>query len=462
MNFSNFKNTHFKQILNAIPDGIFIADHQGVALWMNDTSIKILGVPRNEVIGQHVDVLEKKGLFTPSVTKDVLEERRTISKVQKSLNRQYLAIGTIVSIPENLSEFVLVQIRDITDTVRASLELENAELLLKKYWDELQTIKRQEVKESNNLIIGKSKKHQELMTLVNQIAPYDTTILLQGETGVGKSLIANEIHHKSTRSQQPFLQINCGAIPENLLESELFGYRRGAFTGASSKGKVGLVEKADGGTLFLDEISELSISLQSKILQLVQEKTYIPIGNDVEKSVDIRIIAATNEDLFKLIEEKKFRQDLYYRLNVISIQIPSLKERREDILPLIYHYISVFTLKYGKNITFDDDLLDFLQNYHWPGNIRELENMIERLVVTAMDQVVTMSSLPDNVLQGLPNEQNDLDALNGESLPSYLNKIEKNLINKARIKYKTTREAAKHLGLSQSSYMRRLKKYKFM
>lgn len=459
MKFDDFNHIHFKQILNSIPDGIFIANDQGKALWMNDTSTKQLGVPRSEVIGKHVDELEKRGLFTPSVTKNVIEERKPISKVQKSLNRQYLASGKIVTISPDKSEFILVQVKDITNTVRASLKLENAEYLLQKYWSELQSMKRKQMKQSGNVIIGKSKKHKELMTLIEQIAPYDATILIQGETGVGKSFFAKEIHTKSNRSDKPFLQINCGAIPENLLESELFGYKSGAFTGASSKGKIGLVERANGGTLFLDEIAELPMTLQPKILQLVQDKTYIPVGDTEVKSADIRIIAATNEDLLSLIEEKKFREDLYYRLNVVSLHIPALRERREDILPLVYHYMNVFTLKYGKDVTFDNELLEFLQRYDWPGNIRELENMIERLIVTAMDHRIDTSALPDTLIKYLPKKQSVPDSLNGESLTDYLNKIEKMIIRKARSKYKTTREAAKHLGLSQSSYMRRLKKY---
>lgn len=460
MVFKQFTYVHLQQILNSLPDGIFIADQNGVAIWMNDASTKQLGASRSELIGKNVDELERKGFFTPSVTKDVLKERKPVSKVQKSQNRQYLASGKLVHIPPDNTELVVVQVKDITATVRASLELENAEYLLKKYWEELQQMKKEQMKnKQRDVIIGTSKEHEKMMTLIDQIAPYDATVLLQGETGVGKSFVAKEIHYKSDRADQPFMHINCAAIPENLLESELFGYKKGAFTGASHAGKKGLVEQAHGGTLFLDEIAEIPLPLQSKILQLVQDKTFIPIGGTKPKEVDIRIIAATNADLLQMIKEKRFREDLYYRLNVVSITIPPLRERQDDILPLLYHYLNIYALKYGKNVTFTEDLLHFLQHYDWPGNIRELENMVERLVVTATSQQIDTSALPEKVLQRIPENQSVTHTLNGETLPEYLSRIEKMFIQKAQKEFSSTRAAAKFLGLTQSSYMRRLKKY---
>lgn len=460
MVYKQFNYVHLQQILNSLPDGIFITDKDGVAIWMNDASTKQLGAPREELIGKNVEELEEKGLFTPSVTKDVIKERRPVSKLQESLNRQYLASGKLVTIPTDGTELIVVQVKDITSTVKASLELENAEYLLKKYWDELQQIKKEQLKDKQrDVIIGTSKEHEKMMTLIDQIAPYDATILLQGETGVGKSFVAKEIHLKSDRSEKPFMHINCAAIPENLLESELFGYKKGAFTGASTAGKKGLVEQANGGTLFLDEIAEIPLTLQSKILQLVQDKTFIPIGGTRLKQVDIRIIAATNEDLLQLIKEKRFREDLYYRLNVVSITIPPLRERQDDILPLLYHYLNIYALKYGKNVTFTEELLHFLQHYDWPGNIRELENMVERLVVTATSQQIDTTALPEKVLQRIPDEQRISHTLNGETLPEYMDRIEKMFIQKAQKEFSSTRAAANFLGLTQSSYMRRLKKY---
>jgi len=455
-----FKKKYVEKILNNVEDGVFITDHKGVAIWMNNTSLKQLGAPRSKLIGMDVDTLEEAGYFTPSVTKEVIQHGKDISKVQESLNRQYLATGKRLSFQGGEQDLILAQVKDITETVRASLKVEKAEYLLKKYWDELQQVKDKPRDTGQPLIIGNSQAHDEMMRLIDQIAPYDATILLQGETGVGKSMIAKEIHHRSDRHKAPFMQINCGAIPETLLESELFGYKKGAFTGANQTGKVGLVEKANGGTLFLDEIAELPMTLQPKILQLIQDKTFIPIGATEIEQVDIRIISATNEDLIRKIDEKVFRKDLYYRLNVISVHIPSLRERKSDIIPLLYHYLNVYTIKYGKNITLTDDILQILQYYDWPGNIRELENIVERLVVTTTTNQINIEQLPENIQQlitaiEIPFEE----AFDEQNLQQYLEGIEKSIIEKAQIRFSSTRKAAQYLGITQSSYMRRLKKY---
>ncbi|GIO19671.1 diguanylate cyclase [Oceanobacillus oncorhynchi subsp. incaldanensis] len=456
------ENKHFQHVFNHLKDGIFITDHHGIAIWANNMSTKQLGVPRSEIIGKHVADLESNGLFTPSMTKIVLERRDSVTKVQESKGRQYLATGYLVNIPEEDTEYILVQVKDITETVRASFQLEKAEVLIQKYWEELNELKQKQRKEKKKqLIIGKSKKHEEMIDLIKRVAPVDTTILLYGETGVGKSVVAKEIHHLSTRQEQPFIQINCGAIPESLLESELFGYKKGAFTGANNTGKIGLAEKADGGTLFLDEIAELPLHLQPKILQLVQNKSFIPIGSTETKQVDIRIIAATNQNLSDMVKEKRFREDLYYRLNVVSIETPALKDRKDDIPRLIYHFFEIFSAQYHKNSVLDTNVVDYMQNYSWPGNIRELENLVEFLVVTAKSDIIETSALPDKILNENKQLKSSLPPLNPESftLTDYLEEIERDIIKKAQQEHKSTRKAAKSLGITQSSYVRRLKKY---
>ncbi|MEH7107309.1 sigma-54 interaction domain-containing protein [Bacillus sp. JJ1764] len=451
-----YEDEHFSRVFNHLKDGIFIADNNGTALWINDTSSKQMGAPRSKVIGRNVIDLEKAGLFNPSVTKMVIEKKETVTIVQTSKNRQYLATGYLIEIAEEGTKYILVHVKDITETVRASLKLEKAEALLQKYWDELQKIKSRQ-SGSEKPVIGKSKKHEEMLDLINRVATVDATILLNGETGVGKSLVASEIHKRSNRADQPFVQINCSAIPENLLESELFGYKKGAFTGANSNGKVGIVEKAHGGTLFLDEIAELPITLQPKLLQLVQEKSFIPVGGTNIKKVDVRIIAATNQNLLEMVQKRRFREDLYYRLNVVSIQIPPLRERKDDILPLVYHYFEQFKLKYGKTSTLSTELLEYLQEYSWPGNIRELENMMERLVVTARSNSIEITDLSNKVIQEV--QQRSHSIINGQSLSDYLEGIEKKMIQDALQEHKSTRKAAHALGITQSSLMRRIRKF---
>ncbi|WP_200411047.1 sigma-54 interaction domain-containing protein [Virgibacillus salexigens] len=455
-----FEDSHFHHIFNHLKDGIFIADCNGVALWINDTSTKQMGAPRSQVIGRNVKELENNGLFTPSVTKIVLEKKETVTKVQTSKGRQYLATGYLVNIKTDNTKYILVQVKDITETVRASFKLEKAETLLQKYWEELQLMKeKQNEVNKKQVVIGKSKKHEEMLDLISRVSKVDATILLNGETGVGKSMIAEEIHKRSNRPDKPFVEINCGAIPETLLESELFGYKKGAFTGANSGGKVGLVEKANGGTLFLDEIAELPLALQPKLLQLLQNKSFIPIGSTDLKKVDVRIITATNQNLLKMVEDKQFREDLYYRLNVVSIHIPALRERKDDILPLVYHYFDLFKTKYKTTSNLSKDLLSYLKNYSWPGNIRELENMVERLVVTAKSTTIEKTDLSEEVLEEFHHKKKPAFSLNGQSLPSFLGQIEKKVIQEAQMEHQSTRKAAQSLGITQSSFMRRLKKY---
>jgi len=454
----------FTAVLNHLNDGIFIADHNGIAKWLNNTSTKQLGLSRENIIGKTVEELETMGVFTPSVTKIVLKTRETTTKVQTSKGRQYLATGYLIKIEG--TEHVVVHVKDVTETVKASLKLEKTEALVKQYWEQIQEMKLSQNKETNNKkIIGKSKEHVEMIELINRVASFDATVLLTGESGVGKSFSAEELHLKSQRSDKPFVKINCSAIPETLVESELFGYTKGAFTGANSKGKQGLVEKANGGTLFLDEIGELPLHLQPKLLQLLQNKTYIPIGSTEEKRADIRIIAATNQNLQVMVKQKKFREDLFYRLNVITIEIPSIKDRKDDILPLLYHYLEKFNHKYNRNVAFNKETLEQLQHYEWPGNIRELENTVERLVITAYNNLISLEDLPENIhnksITTSATTSNKITTLqlNHQSLTEYIENIEKEMIQHALIEHGTARKAATALGITQSSITRRIKKY---
>ncbi|MGE5702924.1 MAG: sigma-54 interaction domain-containing protein [Clostridia bacterium] len=458
----NFNHSLFEQILNNLTDGICISDKYGTTLWVNKARASMCQVPQAAMVGRNASDLEKDGIFNPSATRLTLESGKTVSTVQEMKNgRKFLVTGHLIRNEQGEIDVVVAHSRDITEAVRTSTQLEETEMLLRRYSQEIVAMKLDHQKESSSgfSIVGRSDAYRSLMNLVDKVAEVDTTVLITGETGVGKSVIAKRIHHLSQRHDKPFLQINCGAIPETLLESELFGYKKGAFSGANPDGKAGLVKMADKGTLFLDEIGELPLHLQSKILQLLQEKTYIPIGDTQPQTVDVRIITATNRNLADMLEEKTFRADLYYRLNILPIHVPALHERQEDILSLLYHNLNKCNERYKKNRTFAPKTLQLLQNYHWPGNIRELENLIERLVITAMDDDISPEDLPEKIRRDRNDEGGHLLFLPGESLSEMVERMERDVIVHAYQRHQSTRQVARSLGITQSSLMRRLKKY---
>lgn len=299
-------------------------------------------------------------------------------------------------------------------------------------------------------LIFKSIAMQKIVETIKKVSVVDSTVLVLGETGVGKSRLVRHLHEVSNRKNESFHEINCAALPTNLIESELFGYSGGSFTGANREGKKGILESAHKGTLFLDEIGEMPLEIQAKLLQVLQEKTFRPIGGRELKKVDVRIVAATNRDLSMMVKQGTFRKDLYYRLNVIPILIPPLRERTEDILPLIYHYLQHFNEKYGRNVKLAPSTLQMFVGYPWEGNNREIENVIERIVITA-DDIVTIEDLPI-AMQESTVEQS------GQSLYKMLEEVERNIILKAYKTYGSSYKVAEFLKISQSAATRKIKK----
>jgi TyrR family helix-turn-helix protein len=451
-----FSHTEFKEVLNVISDGLFFSDGTGKTLWVNDASEKILNTPKEQLIGKNVAELEAENIMNPSVTRLVLESRNTITTLQSSYGeRKYIVTGHLLRLEEE--DLVVVHSRDITNAVATSDKLEETERLIRNYSQEIKQMKDRPLPVKQKFI-GGGKNFRDLNDLVEKAAGVNTTILITGETGVGKNAVAEQIHELSDRHNKPFVHINCGAIPESLFESELFGYKKGAFTGANTAGKAGLVKMAEGGTLFLDEISEIPIHLQPKLLQLLQNKTYLPVGETATQEADIRIIAATNKDLYEMMEKGSFREDLYYRLNIVPIYVPSLKERPEDIFPLLQSNLKYFNHLHGEMKYFSSQVIDILLNYEWSGNIRELENLVERLVVTSRASKITPEDLPEKI-QSFSSEAATYILKEDESLNEAMERIEKSIISETYRKYKTTRKAADVLGMSQSGVMRRIKKY---
>jgi DNA-binding NtrC family response regulator len=302
-------------------------------------------------------------------------------------------------------------------------------------------------------IIGKSDAMVKIFAVMEKVIPSKTNILITGESGTGKGLVAQAIHESGPRKDKPFISINCGAIPENLLESELFGHKKGSFTSANED-KKGLITMANGGTLFLDEIGEMPLALQVKLLHVIQTRELTPVGDTRVINVDVRVIAATNADLAQRVKEGRFREDLYYRLNVIEICMPPLRERRDDIAVLIKHYMAIYAKEAGKNIKdIDYEAIQAMLSYDWPGNIRELGNTIERAVVLADSDTVTIHDLPDKF------RTLDLEGVPTSSLRQALDSYEREYIKRSLTEHKGNKETtAEALGVDLATLYRKLKK----
>jgi transcriptional regulator with PAS, ATPase and Fis domain len=300
---------------------------------------------------------------------------------------------------------------------------------------------------------------RDVLALALRVARVDAPILIQGETGVGKEVVARLIHAKSHRSDKgPFVKIDCGAIPENLLESELFGYEKGAFTGARDQGKRGRFELAEGGSLFLDEIEALSMNLQVKLLSAVQDLEIVPIGGSNPKKINTRIIAASNKDLRRMVRDNTFREDLFFRLNVVPIYIAPLRERKEDILPLVNTYLQKYNAKYERNKRLSRPVMDCLREYQWTGNVRELANLIEQLVVVTYEDEIMPEDLPRDVRSAARTNLSDFHLHNNSSLKEAVLDFQARLIQEAINKYGSARKAAHFLKVNPSTLTRKIRR----
>lgn len=447
-------------------DVVYATDGEGTTIGVSSAAKRLFGHHPHELIGRKVSELEHQGVFRPSATLKALEQRQRITVIQETKTRRRLLV---ISNPIFDSGGRIIQVvnasRDISDVDRLRAQRLEIEGLLSRYEQEL--LRRDEWRKKSE-IIAYSPRMKEILELVNKVAPVDSSVLLLGESGVGKEVLARHIHETSNRANKPFTKIDCATIPENLLESELFGHEAGAFTGALRKGKMGLVETADGGTLFLDEIGELPLSLQSKLLRLVQHKEFIRVGGTAPRTVDVRIIAATNRDLLEMTRQGTFRTDLFYRLNVITLAIPPLRERVEDIEPLAKHFAEHFGRKYRRMKQLSHDALERLTRHAWPGNVRELENVIERLVVTTDGEVITQSDVkealnaslyPSSPLPGglQPSFVGDDDEL--VPLEQATEQVERLLLRRAWTRYRNTYRMAEKLGVHQSTIVRKMNRY---
>jgi PAS domain S-box-containing protein/TyrR family helix-turn-helix protein len=420
-----------------VANGIYIADNKGMTIRVNKTFEEMSGFSNEELAGRSLyDLVGPDNYFSGSASILVIEKKIPVTATYSTrTGRKLLVKGRPVLDDNNEIRYIINTIWDLT-VVQYSKKID------------ADTARTQMLNEED--IVTCSQNMNDLIDLALRVAGTDSTILLTGESGVGKSLLAKLIHRASERKHKPLLQINCAAIPESLLEAELFGYESGAFTGADRKGKAGLFEQGDGGTIFLDEITEIPLHLQSKLLRVIQDKAFHKIGGRGEKSVDVRIIAATNRDLAAQVALARFREDLYYRLNVVPVQIPPLRERRDDIPLLIRYFTDHYNRRYNSYKRFTDRLIEEMASLPWKGNIRELENVVERMIVTS-----TASEI--NSL-GQYGGNTRLDGGQSKTLVDLLHDYEDTLLIQAQKEYGSTRKIATRLGLSQATVARKLKR----
>ena len=435
-------------------DQITIADGEGIFLMSSKNSGTIFGIDPEEIVGRSAQELEDDGIVKPSVTLMVLRSRKKETIVQDTASGRRLMV---TGLPMFNSRGELIRVlnisHDITEIENLNRQLHETEEILDWFRNELLRTRISE----KGLLKSNSPAMRKILDIVKHVAGVDATVLLLGETGVGKGVIAETIHQMSERRNGPFVQVNCSAIPHGLFESELFGYVKGAFTGASEKGKKGYFEIADNGTLFLDEISEMPVEMQVKLLHVMESNRLFKVGDSTPLRINVRIIAATNTDLPRQVKEGGFRQDLFYRLNVVPIHTPALRERREEIPLFINHFLSKFNSKYGLSREISSAAREILCAHDWPGNVRELENAIERLIITSGDRVIDRSGVKeilDNILKL------NIQVPRIMPLKKAVREVERQLLKRAHKELKTTRKMAQALEIDQSTVVKKIKMLK--
>lgn len=448
------------EMLESSYDGIWITDGEGRIVFANSANASLLGVTKDELEGKTTQELLDAKVFSTSAILEAIEQKRQISRTSYNYNTKLNVLATATPVFDDTGnvKYVFNNVRDITALNRVQRSLRDKEALIQLQNQQLENMK---MRLGISTVIAKSKAFIEVVELAQRIASFDgASVLILGESGTGKELIAELIVNNSPRKGAPFIQVNCGAIPENLVESELFGYEKGAFTGADTRGHQGLFEMANGGTIFLDEIGDLPLHMQVKLLRVLQQRQVMRVGGSNVIDLDVRVIAATNKNLEEMVRAGTFRQDLYYRLNVVSLVIPPLRERKEDIVPLINHFLLVINQKYHTQKSVLYDTIDAFENYTWPGNVRELENILENLVITTPGDAIRLENLPEKFL---PNGKEWREVRPDDKilpLKQTVEQAEYQAITQAIQQCGSVRKAASALGVDPSTIVRKLQAHK--
>ncbi|GAB4265842.1 MAG: sigma 54-interacting transcriptional regulator [Deferrisomatales bacterium] len=447
-------------VFNLSHDGLWIIDGDGYIVNLNAAAERLNRVRAADLVGKHVDELVSEGIIDTSVSREVMRTRQPVSLVQyaRRSRRHILVTGTPSFDEAGELSFIVVNDRDITELTALSQQLEEAKRVNAKYQEELATLSALAAPDGDT--VAESPAMKEVFRVALKLARMGVSnILVLGESGTGKGQLARFIHSNSRRKKRPFVQINCAALPESLLEAELFGYEKGAFTGAKDEGKAGLVELAEGGTLFLDEIGDMPFSIQAKLLKYLDDHEIRRLGSTKTKVVECAVVAATNQDLWTLVEQKRFRHDLYYRLNTFTLRLAPLRDREADILPLAHHFLDRYNRVYGTRKRLSHGAAECLRRYPFPGNVRELESIIKNAVVMSesdvLDDYIASVARPP----GTPPETSGAAKPSRRDLAAELDAVEKRLLLEAAALCRTTREMAAYLSTSQASVVRKLRKH---
>lgn len=436
-------------------DGLVICDGNGYGVRYNEAYTRITGIDGQDLIGRHMTEIVERGSISESAVLNALVAKKQVTTMPNlASGKKVLITANPVFDANNNVVKVIGNVRDLTELTALEAELNQAKELSERYFSELVHLRSQTIQVEG--MVAESPAMRAIISTAMKVSATDATVLITGESGAGKEVLARMIHTHSQRREGPFVKVNCGAIPDNLLESELFGYEKGAFTNAAKTGKMGIFEIAFGGTLFLDEIGEIPVSLQAKLLGVLQDKRFSRVGGTKEINLSARIIAATNRDLDEMVAAGQFRKDLFYRLNVVGLKIPPLAERREDIFPLTHYFLRELNEKYQFKNTLSHQVMNLFREYDWPGNVREMENLMEQLVVLAPNEKIIPAMLPESFRMRRVDAGSELSQ--GGSLEEIMDNVERRIFRTFVQKGYSSYRIAEELGINQSTAIRKIKK----
>lgn len=442
LTFSPFDKDLLLSIIDNMYDEVLVYDANYNIVYINQASNRHYSVTPSEMIGKSFYDLEKDW-WGPSILPIIFKEKKAKAIRQKTYTgKELLTIAVPLFDEENEVQYVVMNVRDDINEI----DLHNPHYISSDI-----------TFETNHLPIAESDEMKAVIKLINKISQIDATSIITGESGTGKSMLAKYMHQISPRQSKPFVKVNCASIPHDLFESEFFGYVKGAFTGAKASGKKGLLELADGGTLFLDEVSELSLVAQAKLLTVLQDKEFIPVGGHKPVHVDVKIITATNRNLQNMVASQKFREDLYYRINVFEVYIPPLRKRKKDILYLLDYFMNEYNNKYNLSRQLSSRAVRVLLEHEWKGNVRELSHLLERLIVTVDSLIIDVHHLPGNVFDIVDKTETSED--DNLSFDEKIDKYMEYIVRKAYKQNPSSRKIAEHLGITQTRAHKLIKKY---